>query len=277
MTPKQISLRSHGLKLHGNLFFVDAKAPTILLLHTMGFYSFEYEKVAIQLMKKGYNCLALDFHAHGKSEGTPGRWTLQNLIEDATCAIEYIEKNYNGPIGVFGTSFGGVVAVYAAVGRKGKAIKSLAISNCSTYPAGLGSAVAREAFVAIFSFLSKWIPFRVSLNHFVPYTAVLSDRQVIEKLSKDPLISEARKLFASTYREMFSWNATEPAGKVEAPTLVIAGKPGDLLQSYNQSMLLYNALKGEKELRKIDHGHLPHLENPDLVAQILGDWFNRTL
>lgn len=274
---EEVEINSGKYKLYGKLWTVGKNAPTILLLHGLGFHSFEYEELAPLLVEQGYNCLALDFRCCGKSEGPRGYWTLKDYVEDTNSALDYIRTNINDKIGVFGNSLGATVGVYAAAEDKEHKIKSLVASNCATRPIDFGMNNFRKVLLAICGVVSKIIPFRVSVNNFIPYAQILSNPTIIKRVKNDKLISDARKFAVSTYKDMFSWDATKIAGKIEIPILVLSQKEKDSLQTNAQSLLLYNTVKEPKELKLIDTGHVPDIENAGLLNGILSNWFNKTL
>lgn len=129
----------------------------------------------------------------------------------------------------------------------------------------------------MFDLISKIYPLRISADYFIPYKAVLTNPTFIQKVSNDPMISDARKFAVSTYKDMLSWDVTKIAGKIDVPVLVLTQKTEGVLQSPNQSILLYNALKEPKKLKQINTGHVPDLENPLLVSQIILEWFEITM
>lgn len=274
---KEIKINSGKHKLYAKLWMVEGNAPTILLLHGLGFYSFEYEELAPLLAKRGYNCLALDFQCCGESEGKRGYWTLEDYIENTKSTLNYIRTKINDKIGVFGNSLGATVAVYTAADDKEHKIKSLVASNCATRPVDFGMNNFRKFLLAICGVASKIIPFRVSVNHFIPYNKILSSSEIIKKVKNDRLVSNARRFAVSTYKDMFSWDASKIAGQIEVPVLVLSQKENDDLKTRGQSMLLYSALKEPKELKFIDAGHVPDLENAGLVSGIISAWFDKTL
>ena len=274
---QEIRIKSNNINLYAKLYLVDKKLPTILLLHGLGFHSFEYDELAPLLTKKGYNCLALDFQSCGKSEGKRGYWTLKDYVENANDALDYIRTNINDKIGVFGNSLGTTVGVYTAAEDKEHKIKSLIASNCATRPYDFGMNDFRKILLAFCDAVSKIIPLRISVNFFIPYSKILSNSEIINKIKNDELVSDARKFAISTYRDMFSWDMTKIAREITIPVLVISQKKKDLLQSNAQSMLLYNALKEPKELKLIDTGHVPNLENASLLVESISDCFNKTL
>jgi len=275
---QEVFIKSGENTLYGKVYLKDKSLPTILLLHGLGFHSFEYEKLAPLLTLKGYNCLSLDFSCCGKSEGKRGYWTLKDYVRDANSALDYIHANINDKVGVFGNSLGATVAVYTAAEDNENKIKSLIASNCATRPVDFGlTTTFRKVFLNLYDLLSKIIPFRVSVDYFIPLKIILSDKKIIQSIANDALVSDARKFAVSTYKDMFSWDATKIANKIDIPVLVMTQKVKDELQTNNQSILLFEALKEPKELIQIDTGHVPDIENPELVCKILVDWFNKTL
>jgi pimeloyl-ACP methyl ester carboxylesterase len=275
---QEIYLKSGDKKLYGKLYLKDKNLPTILLLHGLGFHSFEYDKLAPLLFKQEYNCLALDFECCGKSEGKRGFCTLKNYMEDVYSAIDYIRTNINDNIGIFGNSLGGTVAFYAKTKDHENKIKSLIVSNCASKLINFGlNTNLRKTLLGLAKLISKIIPLRINVNHFMPYEAMLSDKEIIKNVKNDYLVSDARKFSVSTYEDMLSWDITKDVGKINIPVLIITQKEKDKLQFNSQSILLYNSLEEPKELKEINTGHLPDLENPDLISEILIDWFNKTL
>jgi len=211
---EKLTIASKDYKLYGKLWLIDKRVPTILLLHGLGFYSFEYEELALILSENGFNCLAFDFRCHGKSDGKRGYWTLQELVDDTKNVVDYVYNKFNHKIGIFGNSLGATVGVYAVAEDKENKIKSLIASNCATRPADFGMNNFRKVLLTICSVVSKIIPFRVSVNHFIPYDQILSDPKIIKRVKNDKLISDTRRFAASTYKDMFSWDATKITGKV---------------------------------------------------------------
>lgn len=273
-TYREIWITSGKHRLYGRLYLRDEQSPTILLLHGLGFHSFEYDALAPLLEKQGFNCLALDFRCCGRSEGKRGYWTLGDYVLDAKCAIDYIRKSINEEVFIFGNSLGAMVGVYAAADDRDRRIKKLIASNCATRPADFGLNTFRKFLLTIVRTLSALIPLRISVNFFIPYSKILSNPAIIDNIRTDRLITDSRKFAVSTYEDMFSWDATRIARNIRIPVLVLAQKGSDLLQTNAQSMLLFNALECPKTLTVIETGHVPDLENPELVSGIIVRWLH---
>lgn len=261
--------------LYGQLRLVDRAAPALLLMHGLGFHSFEYEELAPRLARAGFNALAFDFRGHGRSAGPRGRWVLQDLVDDAQAALAYLASRVGGRIGAFGNSLGAIVGV--ALAAREPRVESLVASGCPTRVADFAVTPARRALLATLQAVAAVIPsLRVSANHFIPYRRILRRPEVIARVRADALIADARRLAPATYADMFTWNALPAAARLNVPLLVLYAEH-DGLQPPAVSKLLFDAAPGRKTMRGIDAGHVPNLEVPEAVAAILIDWFGHTL
>ena len=68
-----------------------------------------------QLAEQGLNVVALDWPGHGRSGGPRGRFTYRLAMEAAADAVDAAADYWDGPVGLFGTALGGVLAFYAAL------------------------------------------------------------------------------------------------------------------------------------------------------------------
>jgi pimeloyl-ACP methyl ester carboxylesterase len=271
---EEIHFRSGPYRLFGKLRMPVPRAPTLLLLHGLGFHSFEYDGLASRLAHDGLNSLAFDFRGHGRSEGRRGRWVLHDLVEDAVNAVAFLSPRVAGRIGVFGNSLGAITAIHLA-GRTPK-VESLVASSCPTRVSDFAVTAFRKTLLGVMKVIAKVVPIRISVNHFIPYRRILRQPGIIDQVRRDPLVRDARRLAPSTYTDLFDWNALDVVAKLRIPLLVLYARH-DNLQPPEQSTLLFEAAQCEKELRRIDTGHVPDLEDPELLAPILLEWFGRTL
>ncbi|HWR77857.1 MAG TPA: alpha/beta fold hydrolase [Thiobacillus sp.] len=271
---EELHFRSGPYQLFGKFRLQDTAAPTIVLLHGLGFHSFEYDLLAPLLARGGFNSLAFDHRCHGRSEGPRGHWRLQELVDDATCAIDVVARRTSGPLGLFGNSMGAIVGLYAAI--REPRVGSLTVSSCPTRVADFASTPFRRSLLGLMQASARVVPLRISVNHFIPYRRILLKKSVVQRVRHDPLIADARRFAPSTYADMFEWNAMPIIGDIRIPLLVLYALH-DGLQPPEQSTMLFDAARCQKEIRALDTGHVPDLENPDLLAPILIEWFERTL
>jgi len=270
---KEIEIISDGLKLYGKLYLTDKEKPTIILLHGLGFHSFEYDNFAPLLVEAGYNCLAFDFRCCGKSEGKRGHWTLDDYVEDTKNAVEYIKENINDSIILYGNSLGADAAIAFLSKYPNERIKAIISANCATKTADFVLTPFRKFLFALAS-LFKFIPFKVNINHFIPYPLIIDTPEKVKEVSADKLVSQARSFSVSTYKDIFSWDMTKKISTVKVPLLILQGKK-DRLQPLDQANLLFDAANQPKELSLIETGHLPNIDNPKYLSEIVLKWLSQ--
>ena len=271
---KDIEFISDGLKLYGKLYLINKEKPTIILLHGLGFHSFEYDSFAPLLAKSGYNCLAFDFRCCGKSEGKRGYWTLDDYVEDTKNVIEYVKQNINDSIILYGNSLGADVALSFAAKYPEESVKAIISANCATKTADFALTPFRKLLFS-FAKLFKFIPFRVSVNHFIPYSLIIDSEDKVKEVVADKLVSDARRFSVGTYRDIFSWDMTKVITNVNVPILIIQGEK-DRLQPISQANQLFESSNEPKELMLIQTGHLPNIDNPEYLSRIVFKWLSQT-
>ena len=95
--------------------------PAVVVLHGLG-TGVDVLREAVpglepfaRLAGEGLNVLALDWPGHGRSGGRRGRLTYRMAMEAAATAVDEARSLWGGPVGLFGTAMGGVLAFYAAL------------------------------------------------------------------------------------------------------------------------------------------------------------------
>jgi hypothetical protein len=119
-------LTRDGLKLDCWLIQQPRAARgTMLYLHGVGDCKIDGVRMAQFLFRHGYNVFLYDSRQHGQSEGSFCTYGFYEKY-DVSSVIDYLESRKDlrlGPIGIFGTSMGGAVAIQtAAIDRRISAI-----------------------------------------------------------------------------------------------------------------------------------------------------------
>ncbi|WP_158243943.1 alpha/beta hydrolase [Mycobacterium sp. 4858] len=268
-----IGFRSGVLGLHGRLRYQADDAPTVVLLCGLGFHTFEYEPLATELARRGMNSLSFDFRGHGRSSGPRGRWTLDELVADTVAAIDFLRQRHGGPIGLFGNSLGAMIAIMA--GARDERVIGVAAANTPARATEWAlSTPYRRALFALLQLFAPVAPIRISVNPFLKYEQLIDDPAWLSVIRRDPLIPDARRLSAPALRALLqTWDGTEAVRGLHKPLLVIQGR-NDHLQPPRQSELVYAAANEPKQYKLVDTGHLPHLEAPAMLAEILSPWLS---
>jgi pimeloyl-ACP methyl ester carboxylesterase len=80
-----------------------------------------------RLAAEGVNVLALDWPGHGRSGGRRGQLDYRLAMTTAAAAVTAARERWGGPVGLFGTALGGVLAFYAAL--EGDGVGAVACHN----------------------------------------------------------------------------------------------------------------------------------------------------
>lgn len=114
---------SDGVTLVGNLLVASAASPrgVILFCHEMDSNRWSVVSYCEGLLAAGFHVLTFDFRNQGDSQSMPGyhalHWPSVLEIEDVRAAVKFIEGRPDLarlPLGVFGISRGGSIALVAA-------------------------------------------------------------------------------------------------------------------------------------------------------------------
>lgn len=120
---RRLHFYSSGLRLAGVLYLPTSEPPAEgwpALVFCHGFTAVKelyLPPLATAVAEAGLAVLTFDYRGFGESEGPPGRLIPDEQVEDARNAITFLQAqpDVDGDrIGLFGTSFGGGIAVGAA-------------------------------------------------------------------------------------------------------------------------------------------------------------------
>lgn len=271
MPTRAIDLHLDGpdTQLFGRLRLCGARSPGVVLLSGVGFHTFEYEPLAELLAERQIATLSLDFRGHGDSDGQRGDWTLKELAADASVAVDGLQQRCGGPVAVCGNNLGGMVAM--SVGVANPQVAGVIASNCPAHIDAFLMTPARRMALRIAHWFRNVPRLRLSLRHLYSHERLIDRPEWLQAIDADPRIADARRLTIGTYEELFAWNGERAARRLTAPLLVLQGEH-DQLQPPHESQLLFAAAHEPKEYRTVPTGHLPHVEDPALVADLVCDW-----
>jgi pimeloyl-ACP methyl ester carboxylesterase len=108
-----------GTRLAGWLIEGDATRPPVLLCHDLGSSKASQVSLGIELQRRGFTVLMLDFRGHGQSEGRSSTLGLEEK-RDILGALDFLAERYEregGRVGIYGVGMGAHAAVLAAVDR----------------------------------------------------------------------------------------------------------------------------------------------------------------
>ena len=124
--PEKISFPSiDGLPIFANLYHNNDKFPAILLCHQARYNKAEYDEIAVELYKKGFNLITIDQRSGGTlfeqenetfAEATKlGKpTTYLDAEQDIEAAINFAHNKYSQKIILWGSSYSSTLSLYFA-------------------------------------------------------------------------------------------------------------------------------------------------------------------
>lgn len=207
-----------------------------------------------------YRVLRYDTRGHGRSETTPGPYSIAQLADDAAGLIAALGV---GPVHFVGLSMGGMIAQQLGARHAG-AVRSLAICDSASEmpPRSLWEerlAIAREKGVAglVDGTIRRWFT--------EPFIARAP--QEIEKVRRFILGTgtEGYVACASGIRDMAQ---TTMLLKIRTPTLVLTGRL-DPACTVDQATVLHRMIDGSSLVILEDAAHLANIEQPEAFNRAL--------
>ena len=109
-------------------------APTVILCHGMESTKegTKHRLLVERLAKSGFGTLRFDFSYVGESEGEFADLTIRGEVEDLRGAFDFVVARASGPIGLFGSSLGGAVALLFAADEP--RVRALAVIAAVAHP-----------------------------------------------------------------------------------------------------------------------------------------------
>jgi len=112
-----------SVEITADWYEINPNAPTIILCHQAKYNRKEYRDIAPRLCALGFNCLAIDQRSGGKfleiknmtyEAATAAKKSVDMLDAsiDLESAVEYIQKNYNTEIVLWGSSYSASLALF---------------------------------------------------------------------------------------------------------------------------------------------------------------------
>jgi alpha-beta hydrolase superfamily lysophospholipase len=186
------------------------------------------------LASHGFNVLALDWPGHGRSGGAPGHLTYRMAMDAAASAVGTAKARWSGPVGLFGTTLGGVLGFYAALedDRIG-AVACHTVLDLRNVRLVLRRARHRLA-LPLAAWVGRRLPdagqrlFDVPTAAIVARTDLAEDPKLARALCRHPLAAR-RHDFASLISIFLSPEDKPDAAAQRVPTFVAVGSDDPVL------------------------------------------------
>ncbi|MCV6589163.1 MAG: alpha/beta hydrolase [Marinobacterium sp.] len=267
---RQIIQLSDGI--HTELYHYHEDAPTLIFLPGIGTYVELYAELLARLSDSGFNVLGIDPPGHGYSQGRRGVYTVEQMDEIISQAIDQLSLRYRGGFGVFGFSIGSLLAVSAA--ELDSRIDSVL---CGTLllpdlpPDLLHWAGWQWTWSSAFFFPQLELP----LGALVDFRQLMAGHPAAEAINNDPLIIYDYPI--TTLSSLFNHRSAVVRKQFDFQALIIHGDRDEVLPlAYSERVVRHCC--HPFELQPVSRaGHMmPWMQTPQLL-ELAANWFHRTL
>ena len=238
----------------------DPALPAVIFVHGAGMDHTVWALQTRWFAWHGYGVLAIDLPGHGRSEGS----ALETIEDMAAWTVRLIEASGAATVSLVGHSMGAFVTLAAAAGTD--RVASLALlgigAEMPVHPDLL--ALARAGDPAAWDLVVSWgfgKPAHFGLNRAPGLWMQGGGRSLLARgepglLGIDMAACDAWK------------DAVEAAGKVQCPTLILAGTR-DQMTAPKAAAPVAEAIAGSKTVVLDGAGHLMMIEKPDETLNAL--------
>ena len=247
-----IDVAGHPLTVHDT---GPADAPVILLLHSLGTSAAVWDPILPALT--GFRVLRPDMRGHGRTEATPGPYSIDLLAHDALAVLQKLGIDR---VAVVGLSIGGLIAqqlAHLAPNRVAALVlmdTALAIPPASLWAERAASVRARGMVAVVDGVLARW------LTPAAPAHTVEHLRHMI--LATQP------EGYAACCEAIAAADLHSQSGNIGVPTLVIVGAD-DQATPVASAEALRATIPGARLEIIPNASHIPTAEQPAAIAGAL--------
>ncbi len=243
----------------------DPQGPALVFANSLGTDLRVWDAV-LPLLPRGLRIIRIDKRGHGLSDDAPGPWSIEDLADDLAFALDALEIR---DAAVMGLSVGGLIAQSLAA-RRPDLVRVLALSG--TAPR-IGTAESWNARIAAVeaegiapiaeAILERWFPprFRAEDPSFAFW--------------RNMLVRTPASGYAATCAAIRDADLTEATAALRLPVLAMVGEadgstPPDLVRA------MAERIPGARFEIIPNAGHIPGVEQPAVVARLIGGFLTET-
>lgn len=250
--------------------------PPLMMLHSSGWSSIEYDMLA-EPLSKHYTIYLVDMPGFGMSDKPQTSYTLEYLSDNMKGFVEQFPEEH---FSIIGSSIGGSVATQLAAEFPDRIDNVILID-----PFGFGKDINQTAIIAQVPVLAEavFFPNKLTFNYVLDHGLLSSEsltpeyREELYIASQSP---KAQRAKLSVLRTTITMRGVHPdvidmmrnAGMgVQQPTLLLWGEN----DTYAPTEQHYEAMRyiPQAQYQSLEKaGHFAHMESPYIIAQLILDF-----
>jgi len=290
--PEEVLLSVQGLKGRKHLTIYAAASPkaspSTLFIPGMRSHAGTYSTLdpsanfLAALAGAGLNVVAVDLPGHGRSEGPRGLFTYHSIIETLRAAVRYTAERFGTPVGVTGSSMGGILSLYAALEiPEIQAAAPMNVLDLRNIDPAL-HLLRHKIIVPPTRLLARmgagplltWAP--VPVVAFLSTREVWEDRRHAEVWLKDAYGTHAYR--TSAWISLFMTPDDKPALEdLKVPTRILVGEHDKILP-VEMTRAIYDRLTCEKDLVVLPGAaHMLPVEYREQALPLVAAWLKNHL
>ncbi len=258
--------------VHCELYHFSNEAPVLVFLPGIGTYCELYAELLSGISDQGFNVVGVDLRGHGYSTGNRGDYRVEQIIDDVSAVIDSLSEQYTGPVGVYGYSIGGMLAVAAAE----RDVRILSVL-CGTL---LVTEIAPD-LVHQFGWSWTWSSalffphLKVPMKTFIDYEELLKGHPAATEISQDPRIVYDYPL--GTLASLFSHSSGAMKKHYNFKAAIIHGEKDEVLPLHYSKEVIASMTHPFELIELKNEGHMVPWDNPNLLINKVSEWFKKTL
>jgi pimeloyl-ACP methyl ester carboxylesterase len=280
----EVEFFSDGVRIAAEVFTprgLAERAPAVVVAHGFGgIKSFFVADIARAISAAGFVTLIFDYRGFGQSAGTRNRLRPLEQVDDIRAAMDYLRTLPTvdpGRIGVYGTSFGGGLAIAATATDPGARAAVCAV-GISDYGRWLRSLRRNWEWIAFQHRLEADRRQRLltGLSEVVEPEEIMvrdPDSEKHEQYLRENWPARAFRLDLASADAIIAFNSLDYANALDDKALLLIGVDEDGLTSYDHTLDLFAAASGPKQLITLSgmthHDIYQPQQRDGLMAQVL--------
>ena len=269
---------SGGNRLHLDIWRHEGDCPVLLFIPGTGAHAAYYRDFLERLAAERFTIVGLNLRGHGKSSGARGDFSFDALLDDVDSTVTYITENLTNNIGVFGSSQGGLLTLYAAA--RNDAVRSAVCHNAAYLPRDAADCTRAPRLFSrtmpLFVSLARMIP-RVKLptTTYLDMHSVFRDEKNLTAYLEDQLT--VKKYTLRSIASLATAKPAKPLSDIQCPVMILTGSE-DKIIPLTVARRVFDDLTPPRSLEVIEGAlHMLFIEYIEETLPVVSDWFRKTL